>query len=230
MSMAQKALIVYAGCATAALAYFLITHAQPPRFERIEVGRIDVREPDGTLRMTVSNAAQSPGLIIKGREYPHPDRHDAGILFFNEEGSENGGLIFSGRERDGTRSSAGSLTFDRYEQDQVVQVVGSERGDQRSAGVVVSDRPEARIDFEAISRIAALPPEQRTPAAYAAANAGGHRRLFVGRDVDKASKVALRDGEGRERLVLRVDEGGAARIDFLDERGQVTRTVSPTGP
>ncbi len=215
---------------TVALVYFVTTSTGATRFERIDVGRIDVREPDGTLRMTVSNAAQSPGIIVKGREFPHPDRRSAGIVFFNDEGTENGGLIFDGRTRDGVHASAGSLTFDRYEQDQVVQVVGSEQGETRSAGVVVSDRPEARIDFAEIARLAALAPAQRTPAAYAAANVGGHRRLFVGRDVDKAAKVALRDGEGLERLVLRVDEDGSARIDFLDQRGQVTRTMLPSGP
>ena len=51
-------------------------------------------------------------------------------------------------------------------------------------------------------------------------------RLFVGRDTDKASKLVLRDGAGHERLVLRVDEAGEARIDFLDAGGHVTRTVS----
>src|ERR1700729_3358606 len=65
-------------------------------FAEIDVQRINIREPDGTLRMTISNAATAPGLIFKGTEHPFPNRQAAGILFFNDEGSENGGLLFWG--------------------------------------------------------------------------------------------------------------------------------------
>src|SRR4051812_32304723 len=105
---AKKALIVYAGVTSAALAWFLVTAASPAapaRFGEIDVQRINVREPDGTLRMTISSAARSPGIIVKGREYRHPDRQAAGMLFFNEEGTENGGLIFGGRDAGGKQSS-----------------------------------------------------------------------------------------------------------------------------
>jgi hypothetical protein len=68
------------------------------KFDEIDVQRINVIEPDGTLRMVISNQAAFPGLIIKKKEYPHEDRKTAGILFFNEEGSENGGLIFGGSQ------------------------------------------------------------------------------------------------------------------------------------
>jgi hypothetical protein len=49
------------------------------------------------------------------------------MLFFNDEGTENGGLIFSGpKNKDGkVIDSGGSLTFDQYEQDQIVQIEGS---------------------------------------------------------------------------------------------------------
>ena len=39
--------------------------------------------------MVLSDKAQFPGLIVKGKEYPHPDRKTAGMLFFNAEGTEN---------------------------------------------------------------------------------------------------------------------------------------------
>ena len=228
---AQTALIVYSGCATAALVWFLVSTAgrdpHVARYDRIEVGRIDLREPDGTLRMTISNAAQSPGIVVRGREYPHPDRRTAGVLFFNDEGTENGGLIFGGHDERGKPFSSGSLTFDRYEQDQVVQVTGSEEGDARMAGVVVNDHPEARMDFDAIARLAGMPAARRTPEAYAAAHAQATRRAFFGRDLDGASKLVLRDGTGRERMVMRVAQDGESRLDFLDERGTVVRTVSP---
>src|SRR6202166_1528966 len=68
-------------------------------FTELDVQRINVREPDGTLRMTISNSATAPGLIFKGKEHPFPNRQAAGILFFNDEGTETGGLLFGGAKK-----------------------------------------------------------------------------------------------------------------------------------
>lgn len=227
---AGRALIVYAGVLTGVVAWIGLTAAAPTtrqaRFDTIDVGRINVREPDGTLRMTIASAAQAPGFIAKGREWPRPDRRMAGMLFFNDEGTENGGLIFAGRDANGKASSGGSLTFDRYHQDQVVQLFGFEEGQERSAGIKVNDQPDARLDFEGVDR-ARLAPAAQQDAAYRAANVGGTQRLFAGRASDRSSQLVLRDGQGRRRLVLRVAEDGAASIDFLDPAGKVTRTVKP---
>ncbi|WP_242417731.1 hypothetical protein [Sphingomonas panni] len=177
--------------------------------------------------MTIASSARAPGFIGGGKEYSRPDRRMAGMLFFNDEGTENGGLIFAGKDAGGKASSGGSLTFDRYNQDQVVQLFGFEEGQERSAGIKVNDQPEGRLDFPAVDRVRSLP-EGQQGAAYRAANVGGTQRLFVGRAVDKSSQVVLRDGQGRKRLVLRVGEDGATSIDFLDQAGKVQRTVRPT--
>ncbi len=227
---AGRALILYSGALTAAVIWLGLTAASPSikdaRFDTIDVGRINVREPNGTLRMTIASSARAPGFIGDGKEYPRPDRRMAGVLFFNDEGTENGGLIFAGKEAGGKASSGGSLTFDRYHQDQVVQLFGFEEGEERSAGIKVNDQPEDRLDFPAVDRVRSLP-ESQQEAAYRAANVGGTQRLFAGRAVDKSSQVVLRDGQGRKRLVMRVAEDGAASIDFLDQAGKVQRTVRP---
>ena len=91
---------------------------QKASFGTIDVQRINVVEPDGTLRMVISNKDRFPGAIVQGKEYPF-DRHTAGLLFFNDEGTENGGLIFGGQKsKDGTTLSYRHLSFDRYDQDQ----------------------------------------------------------------------------------------------------------------
>src|SRR6202034_1617208 len=104
-------------------------------FAEIDVQRINIREPDGTLRMTISNAATAPGLIFKGTEHPFPNRQAAGILFFNDEGSENGGLLFGGAEKGQNVSSGGHLSFDQYEQDQVISLDQTEEHGRRRAGL-----------------------------------------------------------------------------------------------
>lgn len=228
---AQKALIVYSGALTAVVIGMAVSGAAPAPakgvFTELDVQRINVREPDGTLRMTISNQASFPQIIVKGQEYAHPGRSAAGMLFFNDEGTENGGLIFGGSEKNGVRSNGGSLTFDRYHQDQTIQMVSSEDGPARRAGIVVSDRPDGLLDFPAIAKIGALPEAQRE-AAYKAANAGGAQRAFLGRTTDGVSQLSLRDADGRKRLVLAVTPQGEATIQFLDAQGKVTRTVTPT--
>jgi len=225
-----KALVIYAGIATAASAYVLVMAAAPARtanFDAIDVGRINIREPDGTIRMILSNAAQAPGIIIRNQEHPHPSRRSAGMIFYNQEGTENGGLIFDGKlDPDGTAHSGGSLTFDRYQQDQVVQMVAQQDGADKMAGFKIFDRPDTRMDYALLDQAQKLPAAQRQ-ALYAKAGIGGHKRLFIGRDADGSSRVALQDGEGRERLVMSVSDAGAARIDFLDAAGEVTRSVTP---
>lgn len=227
----QKLLIVYSGTLTAAVAIAMLTGAAPGlsnkmTLQELDVQRINVREPDGTLRMTLSGAKRIPGLMVKDKEYPLPNRTGAGILFFNEEGTETGGLIFSGREVNGKVESMGSLTFDRYEQDQVVQVLELEDGDRRFAGLQISDRPEGKVNQELL-RNWRQRPRSEWAAIWKAANAGEAHRITIARTNDKSANVSLKDSGGRERLVLRVTEDGAASIEFKDAAGKVVRTIRP---
>lgn len=227
---AQRALIVYAGALTAMLGWLLVTGAAPstPRFDTIDVRRINLREGDGTLRMVIAARDRFPGLIIRGREHAHPGRTDsAGLLFFNDEGTENGGLIFGGRGAPGGATSFGHLSFDQYEQDQVVALEQSEASGKRTAGLTISDRPSAPLDPELGSKLAALPTaeRERTIAAMRARGELGQSRAFIGKHDDGVAAVDLKDASGRPRLRLAVAPGGAARIEFLGADGRVTRTI-----
>lgn len=225
---AQKALIAYSGVLTAVFVGVMVSGAVsgvgPARFTEIDVQRINVREPDGTLRMVISNQTAFPEIPYRGREVPHPGRDSAGMLFMNEEGTEVGGLVFGGKNADGVRSSGGSLTFDGYEQDQTVQIMGFQQGARRVSGVFVNDRPEESIDYDVLTRLAGM-----QQAAMLAANMDGQPRAFLGRQGSGASELVLRDGAGRARLVLSVAADGGARITFRDENGQPTRVVTPEG-
>src|SRR5215469_2503148 len=164
----QRFLMVYSGVLTAVFAATILgglwTRTQKAKFDQIDVQRINVWEPDGTLRMVISDKARFPGLIIRGKEYPHP-RPQAGMLFFNNEGTENGGLIFGGyRDKDGKIiDSGGSLTFDQYEQDQIVQIEGSHDSNGHFAGLNVFDRPDRPIekDLQESLRIESMSPGER---------------------------------------------------------------------
>ena len=73
-----------------------------------------------------------------------PDRADsAGMLFINDEGTEDGGLIYGGASVDGKPSSFSHLSFDQYDQDQTV-VLGTELSPDgsRNEGITLNDAPE----------------------------------------------------------------------------------------
>ena len=171
-------------------------------FDRIQAHRIDIVEPDGTLRMLLTNRDQMPGVIVKGKENPKVDRPQAGLLFFNDEGTENGGLIFGGhRDQKGDIvDSGGSLSFDKYGASQIVQLVGVDDKDNQFAGLVVSDQTTRM-----------------------------NRRIWVGRQDNGASVIALMDAKGRKRIVMQVAADGNPSLDFIGADGQVIKSLVPSG-
>ncbi len=188
---------------------------QPTSFDAIDVHRINVVEPDGTLRMVISNKAAFPGAIIRGKEYPHPDRKTAGLLFFNDEGTENGGLIFGGaKDAKGSVESYGHLSFDQYEQDQVFTIDAGDQNGLHSSAMTMWDRPEYSI-----GELLATAPEKRE--AFVAAHPQCHARLYLGRNQDHSVALRLKDTKGRDRIVLQVDAAGAPVIELLDESGKI---------
>ena len=210
--------------ALGALCVILISSYQRPHFEEIDVERINVVEKDGTLRMTLSNGARMPDPVIGGKSYPlrSGSKARAGIIFFNEEGNENGGLTFSGT----SKGQSEGLTMDQLNQDEVVTMGYDGKPGHHVGSFEVLDRPETPIQVLAESAmvIRALPdgPEKTRRMAAVRATAKASTRFFAGKTLDKASAVTLSDPQGRPRLRLQVDSTGAASIDFLDADGHVT--------
>ncbi|MFN3433395.1 MAG: hypothetical protein ACK4ZY_03270 [Sphingomonas sp.] len=228
---ATRALILYAGALTLVLGWLLATGAAAPTtIDTLDVRRINVREGDGTIRMVIAARDRFPGFILHKVEHPHPARTDsAGMLFYNDEGTENGGLIFGGRRIDGRGAGFGHLSFDQYEQDQVVALDQNEENGRRTAGLTVADRPDAPLDLAAIRRLDGLSPAARVAAIerMRARGAFGYQRAFFGKDGDGDATLDLKDAAGRPRLRLHVDKAGAAQIAFLDAAGRITRTIRP---
>ncbi|WP_193164874.1 hypothetical protein [Microbulbifer hainanensis] len=186
-------------------------------FDTIDVQRINIKEPDGTIRLTISNRTLFPGVFIKNKEVKHP-RPMAGMLFFNDEGTENGGLIFNGSLRnDGKPSSGLSLTFDRYQQDQQLQLLGVDEGGKHFAGLTfndVVDGIERPVFSEEDTRLSEQGDYPIT------------KRVFLGKSASKDSVLRLLDGHGKSRLELKVTPEGQAEIVFLDQKGNPSRTIS----
>lgn len=226
--------------ATATLAVVLLTAAKspPPKFDEINVGRINIREPDGTLRMVISNRAQFPGAPWKGTEVPRPDRRQfAGMLFVNDEGTENGGLIQKGVVGPDGRVSAGlSLTFDRFRQDQVIQLLHAEDGGRARSMLAINDEADGtRMDvMQRAERMGAIR-KLEGPAADAALQEMSDKgqlsrnRVRLGTTMDGSAALSLADARGRPRMMLMVTASGEPNILMFDEKGEVAKTIRLDG-
>jgi hypothetical protein len=187
--------------------------------KQLTVERIDITEPDGTPRMIVASRARFPGSFIRNEEIARPDRADvAGILFINDEGTENGGLIHNGKLVDGKAEAGASLTFDRFRQDQMLQLLVAEGGGKAGAGLIVSDRPDHSL--YSIEQMLAHP--EREPPKEAA----GAQRAFVGNENGTAA-IVLSDPAGRPRLTLTVNANGEPEITMLDDKGTPVKAIKP---
>ena len=201
------------------------------RFDEIDVQRINVREPDGKIRMVLANRVRSPGAIVHGKQISDQGGRP-GIIFYNEEETENGGLVFEGRTDSSGRAAGAQLSFDQYDQDQIVTLAYDEANGKRSMGLNVIDRPELPNGwYFTADSIRRRPDGPAKAAAFqqlmTSRNGMPARspRAFVGRDSARAAIVRLADPYGRTRLRLLVDSLGVARIEFLDARGRVTQQI-----
>jgi hypothetical protein len=181
--------------------------------------------------MVISNRPRSIGPIYKGKPFGYEGGTRPGIIFFNDDGTANGGLTFTGsRASNGTVRASTHMSFDQFNQDQVLNLDYGENGAQRQVAITMLDRlPNDIYDFVArrdsirkiadtVARAAALrglvAPQNGVPLQA--------QRVFLGRNTQKAAALVLSDPNGRPRLRITVDSTGAPGLEFLNEAGRVT--------
>lgn len=135
-------------------------------------------------------------------------------------------MIFGGEtDEDGNVSAYGHLSFDQYEQDQVITMNATEGGGLRKAGISVWDRPE--YSTEELMRIVEaakdLPEDERRAriAAFLDQHEAAQPRMYLGKSQSGAVSLRLNDPEGRERLVIEVGADGTPLVKILDAAGEV---------
>jgi hypothetical protein len=205
----------------------------PNTFEEITVQRINVVDANGTLRLVIANKDRMHPGVIDGKTINRP-RPVAGMIFFNDEGDEVGGLVVAGHERDGQRRATGMLAFDQLKQDQTVAISYSEGDGQRTAGLQVWDRPDSRLgdlidQLNAANAIADASAREKAIQQVRANAPPAPRRVFVGKSADRSATVSLADGRGQPRLTLKVGEDGTASLEFLDAEGKVVERLPSRG-
>jgi hypothetical protein len=234
----QKFLAVYSGVLTIAFASVVLGGAARTignaSFDQITVHRINVVEPNGLTRMVISDNAEFPGAYFRGKEYPRPDRDVTGMIFNNDEGTENGGLVFGGKkDGNGTSHSWGHLSFDEYERDQTLVMESSSDGDSRNTYYAVNDddrpyslSPQYNADWQKVKAMPSGPDRVAAGQALRVKYPGDIvNRAYLGRGRDKSVSFVLKDQQGKERLTARVLPDGTPVIEFRDAMGKVTRTI-----
>jgi hypothetical protein len=201
------------------------------RFETIDVERINIIEKNGQVRLVISNKARSPAPMERGQAFGYQPGNRAGLIFYNEEGTEQGGITFTGqRDSAGKYQAVGSLTFDQYEQDQTVALQYFDQNGRRRAGLAINDYPlgMSGLQFDRrYQRAQALKDSAAKADSMKVLDAlSGTQRLYAGRGRNGSSLVSLSDPGGKVRLRLSVDTLGAAKIEFLSAAGEVIRTIN----
>ena len=178
------------------------------QLDELTVKRVNVVSEDGSLRMVLSNETrQHPGRI-NGKDLPARERAQ-GILFFNNEGDECGGLTYAGFKKDGAVNSMLSFTADQYRQDQVLQILNSEYYSNKDTsierGIAIADYPvgsnigELLEQYEQIQKMNDKQAQQQKltelTSKYSSRN-----RLFIGRTAKNEAGIFLSGPDGEAKL------------------------------
>ena len=174
-----------------------------PRQTEITVERINIVDRDGTLRMVISNKDRMHPGVMDGKVIDRP-RPYAGIIFFNDEGDEAGGITYAGQVAGSLRTASAGLTFDQLKQDQTIGLHYGEANGQRSAALEVWDRSDKPISqlIEQLNAASAITDAAAREAAIAKARAAAPpapRRVFVGKTLERAAELSLSDANGQAR-------------------------------
>ena len=239
----QKDLVrlkLYAGVLTLFLVItglFAFTNSGISHFKEISAERINIVESNRQLRMVISNKERSPEVLAYGKPLtpPIPGGNRPGLIFFNDEGTENGGLVFmGGKDSSGKYQATGHLSFDQYNQNQVLYLTYADENGEQNTGLHIDDWQSSpafwdwRAEYKKAQQLPDGPAKEALlkklmepkPGVKAVA-----QRVFVGKDDSKTAMVTLADRLGKPRLQLLVDSTGTAKLNFLDEQGNITYSL-----
>jgi hypothetical protein len=200
------------------------------KFDEITVERINIVEPDGKLKMVISNQKrQHPGMhdgkVLDSRERP------PGILFFNEEQDEIGGLSFHGNKEIGGNSVF--LSFDQYKNDQIMHLKqSSNKNGDNQYGLQLWERDKKltpavlQKTLDSLDR-AGYYYQQKMD--YLREMNGGNPinepRLFIGKKYNRETGLFIQDKSGVDRLRFYIDSDNSPKIEVLDETGEIIRNI-----
>jgi hypothetical protein len=175
--------------------------------DTLRVRRLDVVNERGELQTVIADKAHFPPITLDGKTYPKSTRsiEPNGIVFYDEDGNEAGGVGVYAQEKQTRQVLA---TLDYRNADGIGFGVDDRRPGRYSAGFFIRDPVALDAD---ISKTGSTSTE----------------RIRLQNENGDASLV-LRDAEGHVRIRLEVTRAGAASIQLLDETGRVIEQLPST--
>ena len=238
-------LLIATNLATLGAFLSLILSSSTPRrtsFEEINAERINVVSPAGRTVIAISNKERIAAPVLDGKTYPvtvsEGREHMAGMIFFNQEGDEMGGLVFNSfKLPNGKIAGIGHLSFDRYSDNQVVALQYKENARTVLAGLTFYDRPADGSFKKSLDLVEEARDPSTTPARLAeikqvfseieSKGGLGVERVFIG-SKNQSPQLVLKDTSGLVRARLMVDANNDAKLEFLDDTGKVTAQFPDT--
>jgi hypothetical protein len=197
-------------------------------FDEITVKRINVIGEDQSLKLVISNKDRQHSGRMNGKDWPKRERK-AGMIFFNDEGDECGGLIYGGATKDGKTNSGMSLTMDQYHEDQVIQILNAEYYENGKSnierGISISDFPigsnieERNTKMKELEKIENAD-ERKQKMREWMKQSGSKKRLFIGRTRGNSSGLFLADTNGQPKMMIYIDDKGNPKIETFNEKGE----------
>jgi hypothetical protein len=202
------------------------------KFKVIDAERINIREKSGILKAALSNSAG----FNEGDRARQGGVRFSGLLFYNEEGEETGGLVFRGRTISGGQDADVTLTMDQFRQDQNVYLHHEEFKDAHGLriedGLTINERPDwtgVKEEYNLYAQMEKLPSDQQDELRLKSLQAGkmSTRRLFYG--VQRGSKdgvpyndagVFIKNKWGRNAIKLYVDDQNRPHLEIYDPLGK----------
>lgn len=205
-------------------------------FDELTVKRINIIESTGMPRLVISNKELSPDPLSYGNTYGIHGRNRPGIIFYNDEGTENGGLTFMGNTDSisGKYIATGHFSFDQYNQNQVLYLQYIDDNGERTTGLYIDDWhekpsfPQWRSMYKSAQNMPEGPDKNAKLNQLmepAKGNPAYAHRVFIGKDSNKASVINLSDIEGKTRIQLIVDSLRTAKLTFLDQSGNIVYSL-----
>jgi hypothetical protein len=203
------------------------------KFKVLEAERINIRERNGILRAVLSNSAD----FNEGQRAERGGVTFAGLMFYNEEGQEEGGLVYSGkRSPSGGQDADVTLTMDQYHQDQNVYLHHEEHKDPQSFriedGLSINARPDwtkIREEYGIYAQMDKMTPEQRDELRLRSVQDGkiSSSRLFFGvrRGMEHGvsyddTGVFIKNKWGRNAIKIYVDNDNKPHFEVYDPLGK----------
>lgn len=211
--------------------YLLLSHQTKKEsseiIPEITTERLNIVDKTGNKYVVLSNPKRQ-ALATQNGKVINPEqkgRNTAGLLFFNEEGDEVGGLVYG-------IDSLGSyqlLTFDQYKNDQIMALRKDEYLEngtwKKQYGLLLQERSDKSskavvTEFNQINKIKdSLTREQKLNEYYNNPENLAPQRLFLGRTYTENVGLYLMDKNNKIKLAIYVNPKGKPVLQYVDSLG-----------